>query len=672
MEKDQWRLLVANAKNGDKAAFESLYRETGRGVYFLCLKLMGNEHDAKDVVQDTYMAAFQNLSALDDGVNFPKWINGIAVNKCKMYFRKAASAAHEEWHEQEEEFTGGSEWIPDEYILDAEKRRIIMDIIDTALSDVQRQTVLLYYYGGLSVSEIAEAMECPAGTVTYRLSTARARIKEKVMNYEKKYDDRLYAVIPVSVLTRILRQEAELTAVPDIRLFTDTSAAASTVNKIGAGGKKAMKGSMKGKIIAGVLAALLILVGGSTAVIYYAVSFISNAPKTEGGADEDGAGNHNGDSGNNFAAKTDEDDYGDDDDPDADDYEEEEVPLEAIWERTEGFFEALKSGDAQSIAAYGIPESKSVEMLEELSGNATAKVILETVFADLAWVYSEDDMSLLEYDITQADGDDTITFYCTYAHPEYLYFHEYFLTNFAQGEVVAQHYRPDSVQEAERLLKSTIEALPYTTGMPISITVPDENGMFFVDLDSFFSDLDIELNYLKAYSGDTGLCDYVGELADVISEYTIRETQTPYEEYDEEFNQITVYLEEKDFAGLEAYLSEITGKDIQAELSGTYGSYDELNANQKAFVDAYIAEDTVFDHIDYSWTQGDGLRVRDGMLLVRYRLLDKYDEELTEWYDQYGVADIYTLYPDSRGMERAYNLLLGYYQAIRYAEKNIE
>lgn len=61
-----------------------------------------------------------------------------------------------------------------------------MNIIDTALTDEQRQTIILYYFDMMSVAEIAEIMECSVGTVTSRLSAARKKIREAVLIYEKK------------------------------------------------------------------------------------------------------------------------------------------------------------------------------------------------------------------------------------------------------------------------------------------------------------------------------------------------------------------------------------------------------------------------------------------------------------------------------------------------------
>lgn len=264
MNENEWRQLVKNALNDDEAAFERLYKETERSVYFLCLKLLGNEQDVKDIVQETYLAAFNGLSTLDDGANFPKWINGIAVNQCKRFFRSPKSESLDEKLEHGMDFSDEENFIPDDYVTDAEKRRVIMNMIDTELSEVQRQTIILYYYNGLKTHEIASIMNCPEGTVKYRLSAAREKIKEAVLIYEKENKERLHAIVPIPILTLILRSEAEHTVVPDIRLFINPAASA---NHLKAGGKAIMKKALTGKIIAAAAAAVVVAGGGITAAI---------------------------------------------------------------------------------------------------------------------------------------------------------------------------------------------------------------------------------------------------------------------------------------------------------------------------------------------------------------------------------------------------------------------
>lgn len=68
-------------------------------MYFTCLKLLANEQDAKDVMQESYLAAMNSLGTLRDGASFESWVCGIAVNLCRQRFKKPAEASIEEREE---------------------------------------------------------------------------------------------------------------------------------------------------------------------------------------------------------------------------------------------------------------------------------------------------------------------------------------------------------------------------------------------------------------------------------------------------------------------------------------------------------------------------------------------------------------------------------------------
>ena len=85
---DNLETLALRAAKGDKAAFEQIYRETYRSVYFTCISFLKSESDAKDMVQDTYLTAMEKLESLDDKSKLASWLNRIAVNKCKDYLKK--------------------------------------------------------------------------------------------------------------------------------------------------------------------------------------------------------------------------------------------------------------------------------------------------------------------------------------------------------------------------------------------------------------------------------------------------------------------------------------------------------------------------------------------------------------------------------------------------------
>ncbi|WP_418328498.1 RNA polymerase sigma factor [Ruminococcus sp.] len=268
MEKEKIRRLVLQAGQGDRAAFGELYEETGRSVYFNCLKLLGNAQQAEDMTQDTFMKALEKLDSLKEPENFSAWVNRIAINNCKMYFRKNPRTAEES--EKIIDDTPDSELIPDDYADSAEKRRIIMNIIDTALTDEQRQTIILYYFDMMSVAEIAEIMECSVGTVTSRLSAARKKIREAVLIYEKKNNDRLHAVMPIPVLSKIFMQECQHLKLPELSVFSNTAAAEDIVPEknptMRRSGGKGMFSTVKSKVIAGVVA-LAVVGGGITAAV---------------------------------------------------------------------------------------------------------------------------------------------------------------------------------------------------------------------------------------------------------------------------------------------------------------------------------------------------------------------------------------------------------------------
>lgn len=268
MEKEKIRRLVLQAGQGDRAAFGELYEETGRSVYFNCLKLLGNAQQAEDITQDTFMKALEKLDSLKEPENFSAWVNRIAINNCKMYFRKNPRTAEEE-SEKIIDDTPDSELIPDDYADSEEKRRIIMNIIDTALTDEQRQTIILYYFDMMSVAEIAEIMECSVGTVTSRLSAARKKIREAVLIYEKKNNDRLHAVMPIPVLSKIFMQECQHLKLPELSVFSKASATEVVPDKnttISKSGGKGMFSTVKAKVIAGVVA-VAVVGGGITAVV---------------------------------------------------------------------------------------------------------------------------------------------------------------------------------------------------------------------------------------------------------------------------------------------------------------------------------------------------------------------------------------------------------------------
>ena len=216
MKDKQIKKLVEAMENGDNKAFEKLYNETSRTVYFICLSFLNNEQDAQDIMQEVYITAYNKVSQLQDKDKFVPWINQIAVNRCKNQLLKNTPMPMDPEDFVQMPVEPGEIFLPEDYIVDKEKRKIIMDIMRSCLSEIQYKTVILFYFNGLSINEIADIMECPPGTVTYRLSVARAKLKQGILYYEGANDYRLHSFTGVPFLASILAAEAVGLQVPNV------------------------------------------------------------------------------------------------------------------------------------------------------------------------------------------------------------------------------------------------------------------------------------------------------------------------------------------------------------------------------------------------------------------------------------------------------------------------
>ena len=245
------RALVARVVSGDMKAFEVIYQNTYRQVYYTCMSFLKNEHNVYDVMQDTYITALTHLQQLENPERITAWLNTIAVNKCRQFLGKKMpvhldEAATTNLLEENDNF------LPESYVLNAEKRKIILNIMQEELSAVQYQTIIMYYFDGMSTSEIAACMECPEGTVSYRLSAARGKIKEGVQRYENTNGVKLYSSGTTALLTAVFLAETQGLVIPNFLTSVFSAAfgaAAGTVLGTATGG--AAVGTLTGGTAAG-------------------------------------------------------------------------------------------------------------------------------------------------------------------------------------------------------------------------------------------------------------------------------------------------------------------------------------------------------------------------------------------------------------------------------------
>ncbi len=257
--------LVLSAKNGNKKAFDKLYKLTSNDVWFTCLSLLKDEENAKDIMQETYITAFLKLDTLNDEQKFYGWITSIAVNKCKNKLKGKV-----EYQIDDEVLITEAEtdelMLPEEYITKAEKRKVLLQIMEDTLSFNQYQTVLMFYFDEMSISEIAQGLEISEGTVKSRLNSSRAKMKTAIEDYENKSGDKLHGVVVVPFFTTIFKEEAKSLAVPNItiKLPNGQTLATSATKGFATGAKSTVSSIIKATATATVKTKVIAVVCGAT------------------------------------------------------------------------------------------------------------------------------------------------------------------------------------------------------------------------------------------------------------------------------------------------------------------------------------------------------------------------------------------------------------------------
>ncbi len=183
MDKQELR-WIRKAKKGNHRAFERLVLRYRKQLYFAVRKIVIDHDNASDVVQESFVKAYQNLERFDEQYPFYPWLFRIAVNASLNYQQKM-SRQRETFVRQDEETisqVAKSNGSPLEHVLRDELKSQISAAI-AALPFDQRIVFILKTSEGLSYREISDHLEISMGTVMSRLSRARTKLKELLEPY---------------------------------------------------------------------------------------------------------------------------------------------------------------------------------------------------------------------------------------------------------------------------------------------------------------------------------------------------------------------------------------------------------------------------------------------------------------------------------------------------------
>jgi RNA polymerase sigma-70 factor (ECF subfamily) len=173
--------LLACYASGHRQALDELFRRYRQPAYRVAFRLLGNEADALDAVQEGFIKALTHLQGFQGRSSFKTWllrvVSNAALDLGRQRGRREAVSLDTP---RAADLTDARLLSADESgvgLERAELRRRLDSALDS-LSEVQRQTFVLYADGELSYREIAETMEISIGTVMSRLFYARQKLRK--------------------------------------------------------------------------------------------------------------------------------------------------------------------------------------------------------------------------------------------------------------------------------------------------------------------------------------------------------------------------------------------------------------------------------------------------------------------------------------------------------------
>ncbi|KUG03883.1 rna polymerase sigma factor rpoe [hydrocarbon metagenome] len=185
------RDLILRSMLGENQAFEELVVEYQSKVYTLCFRYMGNEEDAYDMAQETFIKAFRSLPSFQGKSRFGTWLYRVATNICLDEIRRrkrrvSTVSMHQQLETEDSEM---EKEIADvrptvEALYEQKELSLYIQTVLDQMKPEHRTVIILRDMMGLSYEEIGEVLNCSTGTVKSRLSRARTIFRNNFIKRE--------------------------------------------------------------------------------------------------------------------------------------------------------------------------------------------------------------------------------------------------------------------------------------------------------------------------------------------------------------------------------------------------------------------------------------------------------------------------------------------------------
>jgi len=179
--------LLRQAKEGNPRAMQELYQRHSGAVFSRLTHLVGATAEREDLLQETFLALFQQLHRFREEASLSTYVQRIATNKAYDHLRKQTRLRSNEVNTERD--APGLEPGPEAKALGSERSELLRSCMDQ-LKPKKRIAFILRVVEGLSLSEISAQVDASVPAVAQRIRHARMELTEMVRLYEEKEDGR--------------------------------------------------------------------------------------------------------------------------------------------------------------------------------------------------------------------------------------------------------------------------------------------------------------------------------------------------------------------------------------------------------------------------------------------------------------------------------------------------
>lgn len=170
VERDDEQRWVSRCREGDAEAFEELVKRHQRMIHALTYRMTGSLSDAEDLAQETFIQAYRQIGSYRGEAGFSSWLYRIGVNTCLNWKRRSEhrERVQTEWANRAD--------VSAEPDREKDSTARVQEAL-LQLKPEQRAAVILTTYDGMNHAEAARVLGCSETTVSWRIFTARKKLK---------------------------------------------------------------------------------------------------------------------------------------------------------------------------------------------------------------------------------------------------------------------------------------------------------------------------------------------------------------------------------------------------------------------------------------------------------------------------------------------------------------